>query len=121
MLVNILFGVLAGIGVYLICQEKFKIASMKTSKAMRNLAKQKTDSSSIEILFSNAAVFLARYLKISEFRRIKYERDLKAANVDMTPEIFVATAIVKSVPFFIIAIPMYFIMPILMPSTLLKW
>lgn len=112
MLINLLFGFLFAYGVYLILKDHFKFASLKTSKALRNMVKQSSDSSIIEIWMTNAAEFLSRYIKLNDFRRIKLERDLKSANVAMTPERFTANAVVKSVPVLLLSIPVYFMMPV---------
>lgn len=113
-LTNVLLGGLVGIGVYLILADVFGIATMKTSRAMRNMAKQSNEISSIEILMMGVSDNLSKYLKVNEFRRMKMERDLKSASDNRTPEKFIADAIVKSVPIFLLAIPALFIMPVFM-------
>ena len=113
-LTNVMLGGLVGLGVYLILADVFKVSTMKTSKAMRNMAKQSNEASVIEIWMSGAAESISKYIKINEFRRLKLERDLKSASDKRTPERFTADAIVRSVPIFLLAIPMYFIMPLFM-------
>ncbi len=113
-LTNVLLGGLIGVGVYLILADVFGIATMKTSKAMRNMVKQSNESSSIEILMMGVSDNLSKYLRVNEFRRMKMERDLKSASDNRTPEKFIADAIVKSVPIFLLAIPALFIMPVFM-------
>lgn len=113
MAVNIIFSLLCVIGVYFILADSLQLPTMKTSKAMRNMAKQKTNSSSIEVFISNAAELLSKYIKLNEFRRVKLERDLKAANEELTPERFVANAIVKAVLILLFAIPAYFMFPVI--------
>lgn len=113
-LTNVLLGGLIGVGVYLILADVFGIATMKTSRAMRNMAKQSNEISSIEILMMGVSDNLSKYLKVNEFRRMKMERDLKSASDNRTPEKFIADAIVKSVPIFLLAIPALFIMPVFM-------
>lgn len=113
-LTNVLLGGLVGVGVYLILADVFGIATMKTSRAMRNMAKQSSEISSIEIWMMGISDNLSKYLRVNEFRRMKMERDLKSASDNRTPEKFIADAIVKSVPIFLLAIPALFIMPVFM-------
>lgn len=113
-LTNLLLGGLVGIGVYLILADTFGIATMKTSKAMRNMVKQNSESSAIEIWMMGVSDNISKYLKINEFRRLKLERDLKSASDNRTPEKFIADAVVKSVPIFLLSIPALFIMPVFM-------
>ena len=109
---NILAGAMFGIGAYFVLADMFRIPSLKTSKAIRNLAKQDTGSSAITIFLDNMAVKLSRVIKLNEFKRVKYERDLKAANMDVTPELFVSSAIVKAVPIFLLSFLLAVISPI---------
>lgn len=111
---DIIVGVLFGIGLYFVLADAFRVPTMKTSKAMRNLAKQDTSSSAITIFMENSAVKLSRVIKLNEFKRVKYERDLKAANSTMTPELFVSNAIVRAVPFAIAGLLLAVLSPVFM-------
>ena len=112
-LTNILLGGLVGIGVYMILADVFGIASMKTSKAMRNMAKQSTEVSSIELWMMGVSDNLSKFIKVNEFKRLQMERDLKSASDNRTPEKFIADAVVKSSLIFLLAIPALFMAPIL--------
>lgn len=110
---NLVSGLLLAFGLYTILAEKFHLPSMKTSKAIRNMAKQSAEESAIEVWVSSAAEFLAKYIKINDFKRSKLERDLSAANVSLTPERFTANAIVKALLILPFAVIVYFIIPVL--------
>lgn len=116
MIMKICIGVLAGIGLFMILADRFRIPYMRTSKAVNNLAKQqKEKTSSIDVWLSSFASFIARKLRLNEYKKGQLESDLRTAQLDITPEMFMANAIVKSLIIGVFAIPVLFIFPILSP------
>lgn len=119
MVTKICIGVLVGIGLFMILADCFRIPYMRTSKAVNNLAKQqKEKTSSLDVWLSSFASFIARKLKLNEFKRAQLESDLRTAQMDITPEMFMANAIVKSLIIGVLAIPVFFILPVLSPIIL---
>ena len=113
---KICVGVFVGIGLFMILADHFRIPYMRTSKAVNNLAKQqKEKTSSIDVWLSSFASFIARKLRLNEYKKGQLESDLRTAQMDITPEMFMANAIVKSLIIGIFAIPVLFIFPILSP------
>ncbi|MBR0349314.1 MAG: secretion protein F [Clostridia bacterium] len=116
MIMKICVGVLIGIGLFMILADRFRIPYMRTSKAVNNLAKQqKEKTSSIDVWLSSFASFIARKLRLNEYKKGQLESDLRTAQMDITPEMFMANAIVKSLIIGVFAIPVLFIFPILSP------
>ena len=116
MIMKICVGILAGIGLFMILADRFRIPYMRTSKAVNNLAKQqKEKTSSIDVWLSSFASFIARKLRLNEYKKGQLESDLRTAQMDITPEMFMANAIVKSLIIGVFAIPVLFIFPILSP------
>ena len=116
MIMKICVGVLIGIGLFMILADRFRIPYMRTSKAINNLAKQqKEKTSSIDVWLSSFASFIARKLRLNEYKKGQLESDLRTAQMDITPEMFMANAIVKSLIIGVFAIPVLFIFPILSP------
>ncbi len=116
MIMKICVGVLVGIGLFMILADRFRIPYMRTSKAVNNLAKQqKEKTSSIDVWLSSFASFVARKLRLNEYKKGQLESDLRTAQMDITPEMFMANAIVKSLIIGVFAIPVLFIFPILSP------
>ncbi len=116
MIMKICVGVLVGIGLFMILADRFRIPYMRTSKAVNNLAKQqKEKTSSIDVWLSSFASFIARKLRLNEYKKGQLESDLRTAQMDITPEMFMANAIVKSLIIGVFAIPVLFIFPILSP------
>ena len=119
MIIKLCIGVLVGIAMFMILADRFRIPYMRTSKAVNNLAKQqKEKTSSIDVWLSSVASFIARKLRLNEFKKAQLESDLRTAQMDILPEMFVANAIVKSLIVGVFAIPVLFIFPILSPVIL---
>ena len=119
MITKIGIGVLVGIGLFMILADCFRIPYMRTSKAVNNLAKQQREkTSSLDVWLSSFASFIARKLKLNEFKRAQMESDLRTAQMDISPEMFMANAIVKSLIVGVFAIPVFFILPVLSPIIL---
>lgn len=119
MIIKLCIGVLVGIAMFMILADRFRIPYMRTSKAVNNLAKQqKEKTSSIDVWLSSVASFIARKLRLNEFKKAQLESDLRTAQMDISPEMFVAKAIVKSLIVGVFAIPVLFIFPILSPVIL---
>ena len=116
MIMKICVGAIAGIGLFMVLADRFRIPYMRTSKAVNNLAKQqKEKTSSIDVWLSSFASFIARKLRLNEYKKGQLESDLRTAQMDITPEMFMANAIVKSLIIGVFAIPVLFIFPILSP------
>ena len=107
---------LIGTGSFMILADCFRIPYMRTSKAVKNLAKQqKEKTSSIDVWLSSLASFIAKRLKLNEFKKARLEADLRTARMNISPEMFIANAVVKSFIIAVLAIPVLFIFPILSP------
>lgn len=114
-----IIGVLCGIGLFLILADVKRLPYMKTSKAVLNLSKkQKEKSSGLDVWLKGIATWLSKHLKLNEFKRIQLESDLKTAQIDISPEMFKANAVVKAALVGIFAVPVLFIFPILCPVIL---
>lgn len=119
MIIKLCIGVLVGIAMFMILADRFRIPYMRTSKAVNNLAKQqKEKTSSIDVWLSSFASFLARKIRLNDYKRGQLESDLRTAQMDISPEMFMANAIVKSLIVGVFAIPVLFIFPILSPIIL---
>lgn len=118
-MLKVIVGILTGVAAYFILADLFKLPYVKTSRAVNNLAKkQQTKTSSLDVWLGNLAAFLAKHLPMNEFKRQELAADLKTAQMDMTPEMYKANAIVKALLIGVFAIPVYFLFPILSPVIL---
>lgn len=116
MIMKIFMIFLIGTGLFMILADCFRIPYMRTSKAVKNLAKQqKEKTSSIDVWLSSLASFIAKRLKLNEFKKARLEADLRTARMNISPEMFIANAVVKSFIIAALAIPVLFMFPILSP------
>lgn len=109
-----IIGTICAIGLFFILADLYKIPYMKTSKAVTNLSKmQKDKSSGLDIWLKSIAVWLSKHTHMNGFKRIQLEADLRTAQFDITPEMYMSNAIVKALLIGILAIPVCFIFPLL--------
>lgn len=119
MFTKIIVGILGGIACYFILADLLRVPYMRTSKAIRNLAKlQNEKTSGLDIWLGNFASSIAKRMKMNEYKKQELEVDLKTAQMRISPEMFTANAIVKSLIIGVLAIPMFFIFPIFSPVIL---
>lgn len=118
-MMQIIIGALFGVGLFFILADVYAIPYYKTSKAVESLSKlQKEKTSGLDLWLGGIAGWLADRLPMDPFKRSQLEADLRTAQMDVTPEMFRANAIVKAMLVGIMAIPMAFIFPLLCPVVL---
>lgn len=115
----VLFGVLLAIGLFFIMVDFFKLPKLATQKAMllagkQAMAKPKT----VDTLLHSSAVKLSKYIRIDEYKKSRMKRVLAAAGLNLTPELFMAQAVVKAGAIAIGIIPSLMVMPLLAPFLL---
>lgn len=113
-MMQIIAGVILAGGLFLILADKFGIPYFKTSKSFESLAKKNNEkTSTLEIWLGGLANKISKYIRINEFKRVQLEADLKTAQMDITPEMFKANAIVKALLVGVFAVPVFFILPLM--------
>ena len=118
-MMQVIIGTLFGVGLFFILADVYAIPYYKTSKAVKSLSKlQKEKTSGLDLWLGGIAGWLADRLPMDPFKRSQLEADLRTAQMDVTPEMFRANAIVKALLIGIMAIPMAFIFPLLCPVVL---
>ena len=118
-MIQAIIGILCGIGLYFVLADVCRIPYFKTSRAVESLSKkQKDKNSGLNLWLEGIAEKIAKHLKLNEFKKAQLEADLKTAQMDITPEMFKANAIVKASLIGILAIPVAFIFPLLVPVVL---
>lgn len=117
---NYIIGILFGAACYFILADIYRLPYIRTSKAVNNLSKlQKEKTSSIDVWLGNLASFIAKHLPMNDFKRQELETDLRTAQMDISPAMYKANAIVKALLIGVFAIPIYFILPILSPVVII--
>lgn len=113
-ILQIFIGLFAAVGIGCILADLMKIPTMKASKAANNLGKKGDKKTSIiEIYLKEFATKLSEKLKLNEYKKAQLEADLRTAGMDISPEMYVSNAIVKSVAIGLLAIPAFLIFKLL--------
>lgn len=119
MLLQMIIGILVGAGLFYVLADLYAVPFYKTSKAVVSLSKQqKGKTSGLDVWLKGFATWLSEHLKLNELKRAQLEADLKTAQMDISPEMFQANAIVKALLIGVFAIPTFFIFPLLCPVIL---
>ena len=115
-MIQAFIGAFFGVGLFLIFADLLRIPFFRTSKAINNVAKwQEKKTSGLDIWLGDLALWLSKRLRINEFKRMQLEIDLRSAGVHMSPEMHIANSLVKSMLIGILAIPVFFLFPLLTP------
>ena len=118
-MIQAIIGILCAIGLYFVLADVYLIPYYKTSKAVGSLSRKQEDKKSgLDIWLSGIAEWLSKHLRLNEFKKVQLETDLKTAQMDITPEMFKANAIIKACLIGALAIPVAFIFPLLVPVVL---
>ncbi len=114
-----LFGVLLAAGFFFIAADILRLPSLAAQKAMLTAVKRaRTKPKTTDALQQSAAVRLSRYIRMDEYKRSRMKNVLSAAGLNMTPELFTASAIVKAATVALGVIPCLIILPLLAPIVL---
>jgi hypothetical protein len=98
------------LGTYSVITARLGIATAKAVKTAQ--AYDKNSRLDEDIILTTLSLKLAKYIRMDNYKRKKFEADLKTLNITMSPELYRATAIVKSFRILIGAIPCLIIFPI---------
>ena len=119
MVFQVIIGITFAAGVYFLLANRFQLPYYKTSKAIVSLSKhQKEKTSLLDVWLKGIASWIARHLKLHDFKRAQLLADLQTAQMQVTPEEFKANAIVRALLVGVFAIPTLFLFPILSPIIL---
>ncbi len=96
-LFQIFSGILFAVGTYFVLADVMRIPYLKSSAAVMNLTKsQKEETTFLDVWLSDLADKLAGLLRLNEFHRAELEANLRAAQIELTPERYTADAIVRA-------------------------
>lgn len=109
MWIVIITALLAAVGLALILSDAFRVPTYAVAKATHNLGKrQNRKTNPLELWLREVANWLSGKLRLNEYKRLQLEADLKTADVNMTPEMYTANAIVKAGFVALFAVPLLF-------------
>lgn len=108
-IIAIIVAIIGAVGLALILMDRFKIPKYSVSKATHNLGKRQNQKTNpLEIWLKEIANWVSGKIRLNEYKRMQLEADLKTADMNMTPEMYVADNIVKSLFIGIFSIPVFF-------------
>ena len=111
---QIIIATIAAIGLGCILADVFKIPKYPVSKAITSLGKrQNKKTNPLDIWLGDLANLIASKLKLNEYKRLQLKIDLESADMTLSPEQYVANAIVKALFIGAFAIPFLFFAPII--------
>ena len=111
---QILIASLAAIGLGWILADVLKIPKYPVSKAITSLGKRKNRKTNpLDIWLGDLANLIASRLRLNEYKRLQLKIDLDSADMTLSPEQYVANAIVKSLFIGVFAVPFLFFAPII--------
>ena len=114
MWVIIFTALFATVGLALILCDVFRVPSFAVAKATNNLGKrQNKKTNPLELWLRELAGWLSDKIHLNEYKRLQLEADLKTADINMTPEMYTANAIVKAGFIALFAIPVVFLSKLL--------
>jgi tight adherence protein C len=104
----VLLTVFLFVVVYCLAALALNTPPWKASLAYKHPVRKKSSG-----VFSGMVKWLARYIPINNFREAEIQRALSAAGMKETPKEYVAAAVVPSAATLLIAVPAYFVNPLL--------
>lgn len=112
-MLKFIVGVLIGLAAFFLLENVFKIPLNKTIKSVIGLERQMTEGQSrLNSTLEEFAIWIAKYIRINEYKKAQMKADIMAARLDITPEMFKANAIVKALVVGVWALPMLIISPL---------
>jgi len=115
-----IFGVSVAGGIFFITADMLKLPTLATRRAMISAGRQaKVKTKTFEALMMGWAIKISRLVRMDEYKRHRLLNTLAAAGLDMTPELFIAYAAVKSGCIALCVIPCLIALPLLAPVVLI--
>ena len=118
LLIILCFGTLFGLGAFFLSAGLLRLPTSASTKAVMTVTSRKKESKSLDAVVMDMALKAARLVKLSDFKRRKLESTLKSADIQMTPETYIAKAWVKAGLVGLLIIPLLLIFPLLAPVIL---
>ena len=100
-------------GIYNFALILFKIPSKRTTKAIKSVAaRNRPTTAGFSNTYNDVSLLVSKFIHMSEYKHKQLADSLKIANIAMTPELFIARAVVKSAGTALLSIPFFFFLPI---------
>lgn len=102
----------------MIIADLLKFPEIKASKAILSVSRRENKQThNFEVYILRMSVKLSKMIKLNDYKRRKLIATLKSAEINLTPETYIAKAYVKAGLVLFSIIPALFIFPIIVPVT----
>lgn len=108
-------GIAFALFIYYLLADLLKLPAYSAEKAVRKNLKNKNKQSIIESFVWKISLKISKYIPLDEEYKKELEINIKSAQLEMSAEVYIAKAIVKSVLTALLAIPIFAIVPLLAP------
>ena len=114
------FGIFLAAGLFFVTADVVGLPTMNAARAMLQTTRQeKKATKTLETYFMTIAVRLAPFLHLDEYKRSRMEKVLKAGGMNLTPEVYQASALVKAGAVMSGVIPCMLLFPLLSPVVMI--
>lgn len=111
-----LFGVFLALGLFLLSAAVLRLPTIGAARAMLGTVKQeKKAAKTLETGLMTVAVWLAKYIRIDEYKRGRMANVLKASDMNLTPEVYQVYALTKAGAVLLGVVPCIILLPLLLP------
>ena len=118
-LILLCFGTLFGLGAFFLLAGLLRLPTSASTKAVLTVTNRgKAKKNSMNAILFDMAAKAAPLVRLDAYKRRKLEAQLKSAEIQMSPETYVAAAWVKAGLIGLLVIPALLIFPILAPVVL---
>lgn len=100
-------------GLYLTLLAVFRVPSKRLRRVTLRLVRHSQKSSLTQNMLLSLTAWVAGWLPMTEYQRQRTAATLVSAGIPLSPESYMAECLVKAVLIGLLAIPMFFLMPIL--------
>jgi flagellar protein FlaJ len=115
-ILQITFGTVFALGLYFVFLDILKLPRLKTLMAIHNAQKpDKKKIKAFDTIILDIAIKLSKLIKLDEYKRKRMEYTLKAVNITLTPEVYIAKAYVKAGLILVGIVPALYIFPLITP------
>ncbi|MFA9399292.1 MAG: secretion protein F [Clostridiaceae bacterium] len=116
LIILFIFTCLFSFGAYMVAADLLKFPDAKASKLVLNISRrEKKKTQNIEVYILEAATKVSKIIKLNDYKKRRMTAILKSAEINLTPETYIARAYVKAGLVLLSIIPALIILPILTP------
>ena len=111
-----LFGVFLALGLFFLSAAVLRLPTIGAARAMLGTVKQERKAAkTLETGLMTVAVWLAKYIRIDEYKRGRMANVLTASDMNLTPEVYQVYALTKAGAVLLGVVPCIILLPLLSP------